>query len=980
MGVVLLSRMGIFSQLCTCFQSNPCHGTGDPQFEGSPPGDAQESLHKPRVGFLFVCAANVPRLQLRRLHTAFSDPVFPGRWSPSMQEWPQIAVAANSCQLVEFLRLSQTQSFAGEPLLALLYRRHGRFSDRRWAWQHACRLGEATNPGPRPLRQTRLQTFFRSSEPEQGVAPGDLCPPATDHSGAVQPAETAVLDSPRRPPSSAGSPCTTPAGTFKLAVVNPTTVLNKHDLLLKLQADVLCLSETAAVQKVQHIVTAEMRAAKYGVVWSPPVAPHCHQDHTGPTLRGCALGAAVLSRFPIRPPFQALAQELTESQRIAVAHLRIGPLHLRCIAVYGWPANHSDAAARNDALLCQVLKVVSDGGAPAIVGGDFNTSPQSLPCWQHFLDQGYREVFQMWKERFRITLPATCKGATRHDTVLLPPVMADLALTAQVEADCFDFDAHSPLVLSFKLPTQAPCRPLWRKPRTWMDFRPDADKVEQAYAAKAGTLDICISKCSGRDDLEEAFQKWAQTLESAVDSAVRQQHQEDPVTFPAVCLPRNARGRCEYRIAKKRPLQATAPRARAGDYNPPAEPLTVKARARTRQARRLQTFVSSLRTAERQARVQEPSVNLQLANEWRAITKASGYGSGFPQWLLQCAHFHEYHAPWPDMPFAPPPLDWVQDVSEYVRFDCDVTVKQEARHRSRLAAHKVHLDVTEGFSTKGYAALRPQAKPPFAAIPVQEKQQGRLVQMEGSLSLYVTPEPSAFRADLPLSVAGGTARLLGVQETDKHGPLLQVEMPHSPPPPVVEFQQQAEASCAAELNRAFTLYWHPIWTRDRGSCLSDVQQWEQFLGHLPEAPEGIAAHLDFRDLTVWRASLRQLRKRSATGYCGFSNAELQWLPDSPFRHLVQLYELSMRWGFPRHLGRATVSVLAKVDVPQGMHHGRPITVFSNLYRYWASTCAKMVLKNLGTMAPRIGSWFYPRPQCSRRLALHRKSRGASAVE
>ena len=831
---------------------------------------------------------------------------------------------------------------AGSPPRKACYACH-----RIWAWQNSCRLGEAANPGPPQGLQTSLHSFFRPSN--QASQTNNTAVAATATEGTRSPeASSPPHDSQQTGVESSE----TASATFKLAVVNPTTVLNKKAMLLKLDADILCLSETAAVQKVQHIVTSEMRASRYGVVWSPPVAPHCHQEHDGPTLRGCALGAAVMSRFPVRPPFHCLATELTESQRVAVAHVRIGPLHVRCIAVYGWPANHSDAAARNDALLCQVLKVVSDGGAPTIIGGDFNTSPQNLACWQQFQAMGYREVFQMWRERFQVHLPATCKGATRHDTVLLPPVLADLAISARVEDTCFDFDAHAPLMVTFKLPAQAPCRPMWRKPRTWMDFQPSAAKVEQAYAVVADRLDHRISVCSSRDELEHAFLEWAQALESAVDSAVRQQHSEDPVTFPTAGLPRNARGRCEYRVAKKKPLPAAAPQARHGDYNPPAEPLTVKARARTRQARRLRTFVSSLQAALHHDRVQVPTVNSQLANEWRAITKASGYGTGFPHWLLQCAHFHEFPALQHNKPFVPPDVEWVRDVCEYVRFDCDHIVKQEARHRAKLAAHAVHLDITDGHSTKGYAALRSQANPPFSAIPVQETQTGRLIQaIDGTVGLYATSAPAAFRTDLPLDVAGVIATVLGVQESDQHGPLLRVSMPQAPLPSTAEFRQQTEASCASELNRAFTLFWHPIWTRDRGESLSDVEHWTQFCSNLPPAPANTLPDLDFEDMQLWRASLKQLRVRSATGYCGFSNAELRWLPDSPFRHLLHLYRLCMRWGFPSHMGRATVSVLAKVEVPQGMHHGRPITVFCNLYRYWASTCAKMVLRQWAQWLP-----------------------------
>ena len=478
----------------------------------------------------------------------------------------------------------------------------------------------------------------------------------------------------------------------------------------------------------------------------------------------------------------------------------------------------------------------------------------------------------------------------------------------------------------------------------------------------AAGVETCLADCNSREDLEAAFSCWAQTMEAAVDSALRQQHFDDPCKCPARHLPKSARGRCDYRLLKQKPLAAASSRARHGDYDPPDEPLSVRARARTRQVRRLKSFLRSLQAAMRHGTVGETRVNQQLANEWKAITKASGYGTWFPSWLLQCAHFHVYYAEQQPHPFVPPAQDWVQDVLEFVQFDCDVTVKQEARHRAKLAKHAVHVDIADGHSRQGYAALRPQAKPPFTAIPWVEKQVGRLVESPALRSgRYQTPDPKAFRADLPITADSGAAVFLGVCENDRHGPLLQLELDSPQLPDQVELAQVTEASTATELNRAFTLFWHPIWTRDRGAALQDVATWDTFLAHLPAAPDGATpCPLNLDDVDMWRASARRLRTRSATGYCGFSNAELKWLPDTPLRHLVQLFKLCTKCGFPHHFGRATVSVLAKVDIlPQGMHHGRPITVFSNLYRFWASTCARAVLRHWSTWLPASVSGSVP---------------------
>ena len=587
-------------------------------------------------------------------------------------------------------------------------------------------------------------------------------------------------------------------------------------------------------------------------------------------------------------PFTALPQDLLDTQRVTVGHVRVGPLHLRCVAVYGWPANYSDALARNDALLQQVISIVGDGGVPTIIGGDFNVPPQSLECWSELQKLGYREAFQLWRERFQTCLPATCRGATRHDTVLLPPQLVELAQSASVLLDCHDFDSHAPLKLSFRLPRCAPCRPVWRKPRSWMELGPEPDRVHTIYQGRAGHVDDCIQDCSSSADLDQAFSLWAHTLECSVDLSLKAQHAESPVNFPATNLPRSARGRCQYREVRQRPLPAACPRARQGDYNPPAEALSLKARARTRQVRRLGTFHRSLKTAIQQNRVQDPAVNFQLANEWAAITRASGYGPGFPTWLLHCAHFHVYYAERISWPFAPPPLDWVSDVQSFVRFDCDAAVRLEARHRAKLAAYSVRLDIADGSSRKGFAALKPRSRPPFAAIPVNEKQTGRLVaQPAPDIGRYAMPEPQAFRPDLPVQLPMDCATVLGTAVSEQHGDLLEVRLDSGKVPSQAGFRQDTEASTAKELDRAFIYYWHPIWTRDRGAARTDEAAWPAFFSNMPAAPASAQnCHLDLLDLDLWRESARTLKVRSATGYCGFAMSELRWLPDGPLWHLV----------------------------------------------------------------------------------------------
>ena len=579
----------------------------------------------------------------------------------------------------------------------------------------AARVGEAINPGPplgctNPSQQPLSRYFPRCSSSRE---------PLSGQPSQAS-AATSELDA---------SQCNSQASKehfFSVEIINPTSVLNKVQTIVDRPADLFFLAETAAVAATQHRVSQQLRRWKYQAVWSPPVAAHCHGDQAGPSMRGCAVGSAIWSRFSLRPPFQGLAPPVAATQRICVAYSRIGALHFRCIAVYGWPANHAQAKQLNDSLLQQVLDIAADGGVPTLIAGDFNVRPQSLACWPAFQNLGYQEVHELWSRRGHTALPPTCKGATFNDTALLPPVLLNLLARATVDDVSCDFDAHAPLRLQFRLPGCSPTRSVWRKPQCWMEFRPSAPKIHEAYQACAGHLDDLLATGSTAEDVDMAFQTWAGLVEDAVDQALAEQHREDPVQFPKGGLPKSHRGRCVYRQIKQRPCPAVARRARHGDFDPPEEAITVQARARTKQVRRLRTFLCSVQSAARRGQGVTPAVHKQLANEWKAICNAHGYGRSFAQWLLAFDHFDVFYSPCPDDLFVPPPETWLREVVDAVQHDCCALTKQEARHRQLLFRYRNHLDVKQGSSKVGYAALRPHARPPFTAIPVQETQAASL--------------------------------------------------------------------------------------------------------------------------------------------------------------------------------------------------------------------------------------------------------------
>ena len=873
------------------------------------------------------------------------------------------------------------------------------------------RYGEATNPGPSmaPCRHHRCPFPFQSPPPAtlpnraQAGAAAPLTTDASDQVAGVSPkrwpqasgassegrpaSQTTIADF-FAPSAQAAAEAVAPtietqpeeaaqetdeAPVFKLAVVNPTSILHKEASLLELRCHAYMLSETSAVQEAQNIVQKRLRETRLQWVWGSAVSAHHHEGACKASLRGRAAGVALASVFPLRAPFKSVSGPAFAAQRLAVGHIRFGPLHARLLVLYGWPANHAAANSKNEQLFQEALSILRDSAVPTIVGGDLNTDVTQLDAWADFQHLGYAELFRFYQQRFAVSLPATCRGSTRHDTVLLPPVFQQLLQQACVDEACQLFDSHAPVCLTFRLPSCNPGRAVWRKPTSWMPLEPSAQEVDTVYGHRCGALRQSLAVCSSRDDLESCFQSWAAHVEDAVDAALRTAHTKDPLRCPRPGLPRQARGRCVFREVKSRAYPVATPGARPGDYRPPDEPMSRRSRLKVKQVRRLQAFgrkLRSLRGSYGQQPVPASAVRPLLA-EWQAIQGARGYAPCFKAWLLQVAHFevfyaapalsssdHRQHHTAPDqlqtatnLAFWPPD-DWLEDVLSFVRFECEAVICQEHSARCKLQAYRCQQDAAQGLQA-AYRSVRPDANPPFTAVPVSEAQTADLqCCAHDSWGLYRLPAPEFYQKNCPALADAFPAEVGSLVDDEVFGPRLWVRVPDRPYMQHFRLCQSTEASTPKELHRSFTDYWHAIWNRDVGQATVDLDQWSDFVHALPSSPEAAGAlQLDFTSLDFWRDHLRNLKPNSATGYCGFSNRELKWLPDQPLADLIDLFRLCTIHGWPRHLASATVSVLAKIPVPLGMQHGRPITVFANLYRLWASGVAKAILRQWSTWLP-----------------------------
>ena len=252
--------------------------------------------------------------------------------------------------------------------------------------------------------------------------------------------------------------------------------------------------------------------------------------------------------------------------------------------------------------------------------------PQNLPIWNAFSQQGWVEAGQFTQHAFGVTLPNTCKAATRHDTLLLPPVLQQFVYSADVMTEAMLFDAHAPMRLRLRSPGRLPQIMHWRLPRPFADFHLECKDIAQQYHA-ANHLRASYNSTTA-DQGPVALQTWSAAVEEAASMALCKKAAQ--LKWPQG-LPKAYTGRCSSRHRAARILPQLPKNGRQGQPQPSTEATSVRSRHKLRQRRRIHVLgqgISKLRNT-----AQGPMFTTllrSLLQQWSATQKAVGYDGGFP--------------------------------------------------------------------------------------------------------------------------------------------------------------------------------------------------------------------------------------------------------------------------------------------------------------------------------------------------------------
>ena len=724
--------------------------------------------------------------------------------------------------------------------------------------------------------------------------------------------------------------------TVRLAVVNPTAVYGKIDQMLALEADVIAISETSATSVVQKDCSRKLTKHGYKSFWSRPVAAKKSTLDLRPSYRGEAVGSAVFSKLPSRSTRGEIHESLWETQRFSTCIIRLGCMEVLMISVYGFANRYKEGIRPNDVLIASLIPVISQIGLPYIVAGDFNEPLSKLPSYKFFSDQGAVEAFQWYKSKFQEELPPTCCNSTRNDTLFAHPTVAALFHNMRVSEE-HKFDIHTPLLVDFKTLGVHEEQTLWRCPKSWACFAPPSDTIDKHYQSFCLDDTFDTSQQLSIGQVEQAFQEWSRNVENAVDRALQESHVADPLKFPQKCLHQTFKGRCGAKKFRKVDAKTSVKSDRHGGFTPADEVFHLNTKLKVRQVRRIKSLVRRLKGLPLHPE-DDPLCrdSLHAAKlEWSAILKAKGYGASWGKWILS------FEA----MPFVSLDLPEIHDLhmaEQITEHDCVHACRAEAKARSdRFKSHLV-IDQNDDFCKTSYKLVRAKQAETLSEVPVCWTFNANLLRSRIGRTALLVQKHRSIPEHAKLKFGDADIEFL-----EQDGPRVFFRHLGGPLPVSGVLSVTFTAITPSEIANEFADFWSPMWLRDERHEQFEPDSWQSFDALLSEADLPVIPEIQypFDDIELWWKIVRKLPSSKAVGPCGWSNDELKCLPKRCIGDLAHIFRAVSLTGFGPGMMMAKTVLLSKVPLPLSMHHARPITILSCLYRLYGKFIFKVTAQH-----------------------------------
>lgn len=708
-----------------------------------------------------------------------------------------------------------------------------------------------------------------------------------------------------------------------VGVSNPGGLRQKEDVLLGMGPGIWAMAETQLSATTFKTCSGTLRAS--GRALNRDVRLHGGAPaplRTGSTWAGKWTGVAVLSDFPTATLDVPWPSEHWDSGRVLMTRHWVNNLPVNLGTIYGYAQGPTWPRAQQltDQLLeTFTVEMVLGMSGVRILAGDFNQEPGQLVQQQIWMRHGWREAQQVAEELFHHQLVPTCKKATHRDQLWLSPEAIQLMRGIQVEDDFVD---HSTVSIQLQIPGQDEYVYAWPRPSEL----PWGDLGTSTWSPR------CDHSFEATGDPTRFLQSWAQDFEAAVFDL------SGSTDGPFV--PNRCRGRAQRLKPVKRPLATPVCKpSREGEVKMANSMAGTATRIWFRQLRRLQSMKHAVAAAK--ATPSAVSYRLEL---WEAIKSSTGFSPDFCTWWSQ--QQHEVDGVPQFLPASVPNESAITEAM-YDSFLLHFRRFENWHLNQRSQSLKMKY---AGSMKALFQDLRDDSRPGITTF-WQDRHYTILAVDEQGQQIHLDQHVQ----DQHDSVWSHDHHFLSI--TGALGDICTVSSPHELAPGD-QLTQRSFVTQTNDILQALTDHWKPRWNNMASLHDDDWQRVVGFAQHyMPQM------HFSWEELhpQTWRSMVNKFKATAARGPDGFSKADLQHMPDAFLDALLGLLHIveTTDADWPAQLTFGTVLGLSKVDDAHEVHHFRPITLFSTIYRTWSRLRTRQMVRQLAQYMPAEALGFLP---------------------
>eukprot|EP00435_Cladocopium_sp_Y103_P008857 s4521_g2.t1 len=540
--------------------------------------------------------------------------------------------------------------------------------------------------------------------------------------------------------------------------------------------------------------------------------------------------------------------------------------------------------------------------------GDFNQLRGSLTQPDLWETMGWKEVQILHEERTGTSVKPTCKQTSTKDFLYISPELVRHFRHVQVVDHVYS--DHAALCAHFDVFGLTQPMYHWRQPKQlpW-------DECTGKLASEGFTL----ARSSAPD---QASLEISQAMETRLHDSLRAQGQPG--------LLASHRGRCATVHPKKlaahsKPLKP----CRSGDVVPEFLGHSLQHQRWFTQLRRLESLRRLYEAPEWTSKQ-----HTHACREWRAIHKASGFGH-FPTW-------------WANLPdkFASAPDTLPVDLPTNLALTgvC-LVVEREVRRFEQTMQADLRAKAKQNRVNNPNKIFRDFAKTPAAPVSVLvDSAIATVVEVnhdEQSLTLDRDPEfgnGEIMAPHGPFTPIATCADMIWPDSVEHFTPGQKLRQEH--------FVGQLE-----DLFQRFTDEWKARWDRHRDIPDEHWQPLKDFFGLAQ--PAGAQQQYQPISIPQWKKAVKKKKLKAAQGPDGWCRRDLLELPDDLTQAILDMITRvetgQAKW--PSQWLCGIVHSLEKCEGAASVSKYRPITIFSLIYRTWASIRSREMLAHLLPMMP-----------------------------